>query len=104
MADELNVRSRATKENSILVLGLVFEANVDNVRVLKSYALLDMLNHIGAKVDYRDTFVPVIRLTREYTHRAGTRSIAWFRESVALFDVVFLATNNAAVNCQELLD
>jgi len=46
--------------------------------------------------------VPVIRMTREHPHRAGTRSVNWDRKTVGSFDVVVIATNHQSVNCKEL--
>jgi UDP-N-acetyl-D-glucosamine dehydrogenase len=65
---------------------------------------MDKLQARGASVSYYDPYVPVVRPTREHPHWAGTKSIAWSRESVQSFDAVLLATNHASVNYQELAD
>ena len=65
---------------------------------------MDMLKERGAEVAYYDPYVPVIRPTREHPHWAGTKSVAWNRETIAGFDVVVIATAHQAVNYQELAE
>ncbi len=104
LADALNEQSKSVKGSKVLVLGLAYKPNVDDDRESPSYVLMDKLNARGALVSYYDPYVPVVRPTREHPHWAGTKSIAWNRESVQAFDAVLLATNHASVNYQELAD
>ncbi len=104
VADALNDRRKSVKGSRILILGLAYKPNVDDDRESPSYVLMDMLKERGAEVAYHDPYVPVIRLTREHPHWAGTPSVAWNRETVQGFDAVLLATNHQTVNYQELAD
>jgi UDP-N-acetyl-D-glucosamine dehydrogenase len=102
VADALNDRQKAIKSSSILVLGLAYKPNVDDERESPSYVLMEMLQERGAKVAYYDPYVPVIKPTREHAHWAGTRSVAWNKETMTTFDLVLIATNHACVNNQQL--
>ena len=102
VADALNNRQKAIKGSSILVLGLAYKPNVDDERESPSYVLMEMLKERGAKVAYYDPYVPVIKPTREHGHWAGTKSVAWNKETITAFDLVLIATNHACVNYQEL--
>ena len=104
VADALNERQKAVKGSSILVLGLAYKPNVDDERESPSYALMEMLSERGAKVAYHDPYVPVIRPTREHAHWAGTKSVAWDRETISSYDLVLIATNHACVNYQDLAE
>jgi UDP-N-acetyl-D-glucosamine dehydrogenase len=104
VGDALNERSKAIRGSRILVLGLAYKPNVDDERESPSYVLMDMLHRRGASVAYHDPYVPVIKPTREHPHWAGTKSVAWDRETVASFDLVLLATNHASVNYQQLAE
>jgi UDP-N-acetyl-D-glucosamine dehydrogenase len=104
VADALNERQKAIKGSSILVLGLAYKPNVDDERESPSYVLMEMLKVRGAKVSYYDPYVPVIKPTREHAHWAGTKSVAWNKETVTSFDLVLIATNHACVNYQQLAD
>lgn len=103
-AEALNDQCKSIKGSRLLVLGLAYKPNVDDDRESPSYILMEMLKKRGAHVAYHDPYVPVIKLTREHPHWAGTRSVAWDRATVGSFDAVVLATNHASVNYQELGD
>src|SRR2546427_8864673 len=102
LADALNERQKAVKGSSILIVGLAYKPNVDDERESPSYVLMEMLKSRGAKVAYYDPYVPVIKPTREHAHWAGTKSVAWDRQTIASFDLVLIATNHASVDYQEL--
>lgn len=102
VADALNDRAKAIKGSRVLILGLAYKPNVDDDRESPSYVLMNLLHERGAEVAYHDPYVPVIKVTREHPHWAGTRSVAWEREVIGRFDLVLIATNHAAVNYQEL--
>jgi UDP-N-acetyl-D-glucosamine dehydrogenase len=102
VADALNDRQKAINGSSILVLGLAYKPNVDDERESPSYVLMEMLKARGAKVAYHDPYVPVIKPTREHAHWAGTKSVAWKRETITTFDLVLIATNHACIDYQEL--
>jgi len=75
---------------------------VDDDRESPTYELMDLFKRRGAEVAYYDSFVPVIRMTREHPHWAGARSINWDRKTIGSFDVVVIATNHQSVNYKEL--
>jgi UDP-N-acetyl-D-glucosamine dehydrogenase len=104
VADALNDRRKAIKGSSILLLGLAYKPNVDDERESPSYVLMEMLKERGASVAYYDPYVPVIKPTREHAHWAGTKSVAWNKQTITAFDMVLIATNHACVNYQELAD
>ena len=102
VAEALNDRQMPVKGSRILVLGLAYKPNVDDDRESPSYVLMDLLAERGAKVSYYDPYVPVIKVTREHPHWAGTKSIVWKREIVSSFDLVLIATNHASVDYSQL--
>jgi len=104
VAEALNAGSKAVNGSRILVIGLAYKPNVDDDRESPSYVLMDMLKQQGAQVAYYDPYVPVIKLTREHPHWAGTRSVAWNRAIIEGFDLVLVATNHATVNYEELAE
>jgi UDP-N-acetyl-D-glucosamine dehydrogenase len=100
----LNSQRKSVNGSKILVLGLAYKPNVDDDRESPSYVLMEMFKGLGANASYFDPYVPIIRLTREHPHWAGTKSVAWNREVIGSFDVVVIATNHQAINYQELAD
>ncbi len=102
--EALNSHRKPLNGSKILVLGLAYKPNVDDDRESPSYELLDLLAARGTRVSYHDPYVPVIRPTREHSHWAGTKSVAWNRNAISRFDLVLIATNHACINYQELAD
>ncbi|HXJ55582.1 MAG TPA: nucleotide sugar dehydrogenase [Verrucomicrobiae bacterium] len=102
--EALNAQFKSVRGSRVLILGLAYKPNVDDDRESPSYTLLDLFKGLGAKLGYYDPHVPVIRMTREHGHWAGTRSISWDAQSVGAFDVVVIATAHKDVNYQQLVD
>jgi UDP-N-acetyl-D-glucosamine dehydrogenase len=74
VAEALNEHGKALRGSRILLLGLAYKANVDDMRESPSLVLIERLEGKGAKVDYNDPYIPEIPLTREHTALAGRRS------------------------------
>jgi UDP-N-acetyl-D-glucosamine dehydrogenase len=104
VADALNTRNKAVKGSRVLILGLAYKPNVDDERESPSYILMDLLSEHGAELEYYDSYLPVIKPTREHSHWAGKKSVEWDRATIESFDLVLIATNHSCVNYQELAD
>ena len=84
----LNEHGKTVKGAKILICGLAYKANVDDERESPSYRLMDKLEELGAQVSYNDSYIPVIRPTREYARFAGRKS----EEVSGDFDLLLVAT------------
>jgi UDP-N-acetyl-D-glucosamine dehydrogenase len=104
VAEALNSVRKPLNGSRILVLGLAYKPNVDDERESPSYRIMELLKQRGAEVAYHDPHVPIIHLTREHPHWAGTKSVPWTKEQISPFDAVIIATAHAGVNYQELAD
>jgi UDP-N-acetyl-D-glucosamine dehydrogenase len=104
VADALNTRNKAVKGSRVLILGLAYKPNVDDERESPSYILMDLLSKRGAKLEYYDPYVPVIKLTREHSHWAGKKSVEWDRTIIESFVVVLIATDHSCVTYQDLAE
>jgi len=102
VAEALNNDKKPVNGSRILLVGLSYKANVDDDRESPTYVLMDLLKERGAEISYYDPFVPVIRVTREHGHWAGTKSITWDKNLIAGYDAVLISTAHDAVNYKEL--
>jgi UDP-N-acetyl-D-glucosamine dehydrogenase len=102
VAEALNDQKKAINGSKILLLGLAYKANVDDMRESPTFTLLDALKKRGADVAYHDPFVPVVTPTREHANWTGTKSIAWDKNTISSFDAVVISTAHDAVNYKEL--
>lgn len=90
--DALNERSKSLKGSRILVLGIAYKKNVDDMRESPSVELMELLEDKGAIIAYSDPHVPVFPKMRE--HHFDLASTRLTAESLKTFDVVLLATNH----------
>ena len=104
VAEALNNKSRAVKGSKMLLVGLAYKADVDDMRESPTFILLDLLTQRGAQVAYFDPHVPVIRPTREHAHWTGTKSVDWNKEAISSYDAVVISTAHKQTNYQELAD
>ena len=99
----LNGRSRSARGSKVLVLGLAYKPDVDDVRESPSFELIEKLEHLGAQVDYNDPHVPATHYMRQWGDM-GKRSVPLTRESLASYDAVLVATHHAAYDWQLVAD
>lgn len=92
LADALNDRARSIKGSKILVLGIAYKKDVDDMRESPSVELMEILRDKGAVISYSDPHVPVFPKMRE--HRFDLSSVPLTAESIASHDVLLLATNH----------
>ncbi|MBI1842042.1 MAG: nucleotide sugar dehydrogenase [Verrucomicrobia bacterium] len=104
VGDALNKRRKPINGSKILLVGLAYKPDVDDMRESPTFTLLDLLKNRGAQVAYYDPYVPVIRPTREHANWTGTKSIEWNKQAIAGYDAVVIATNHKCVNYQELAE
>jgi len=92
IAEALNERERSIKGSRILVLGIAYKKNVDDMRESPSVELMEMLQHKGAVIAYCDPWVPTFPKMRRY--KFDLASVTLTPESLAAYDIVLIATNH----------
>jgi UDP-N-acetyl-D-glucosamine dehydrogenase len=92
LADALNERSRSIKGSRVLVLGIAYKKNVDDMRESPAVELMEMLRDKGASIAYSDPHVPVFPRMRE--HSFDLASVPLTPDAVASYDAVLLATDH----------
>ena len=104
VAEALNTKKKALNGSKILLLGLAYKANVDDMRESPTFILLDLLKERGAEVAYYDPHIPVINPTREHAHWTGTKSVGWNKQEISKYDAVVISSAHDAVNYKELAE
>ena len=102
VADALNLRSIAVRGSRILLVGLAYKPNVDDMRESPTFVLMDKLVDRGANVSYYDPWIPEITPTREHDHWTGTCSVEWNKDVISSFDCVVISTAHSTVDYREL--
>jgi UDP-N-acetyl-D-glucosamine dehydrogenase len=94
LADALNEREKSVKGSRILVLGISYKKNIDDMRESPSVELMELLQAKGAIVAYSDPWVPVFPKMRQ--HRFELESEELSPQAIASYDAVLVATNHDA--------
>jgi UDP-N-acetyl-D-glucosamine dehydrogenase len=94
VADALNAKKKAINGSRILVLGLAYKKDVDDIRESPSIELIELLTKHGAKVDYNDPYVP--RTPKQREHNLGMTSKKLTEKMLAAYDCVLIATDHTA--------
>jgi UDP-N-acetyl-D-glucosamine dehydrogenase len=90
----LNEKQKPIKAAKILVLGIAYKRDVDDMRESPSIILIEKLQELGAMVDYSDSHVPVIPKLRGHTH-LNLQSVPLNAATLASYDCVLLATDHS---------
>lgn len=99
VVDELSRRfSRSINGANILLIGLAYKKNVDDVRESPGFRLIELMEERGASVDYFDPYVPVVPNTREHVELAGRASIELNEKALLQYDAVVISTDHDQVD------
>lgn len=106
VATTLSERKRKSLHGAkILLLGLAYKKNVDDMRESPALTICELLESRGTTVEYYDPWIPVVPETREHIRLAGRRSIAWVPQLFGkLYDAAVIVTDHECVDYQELVE
>lgn len=100
VGEALNANGKAIKGSRVLVLGIAYKPNVDDVRETPAAEIIRLLHERGAKVSYHDPHVARFPEMRKY--RFDLESIPLTARAVAAFDAALIVTDHAAVDYELL--
>lgn len=92
LMDGLNEHGKALKGSRVLVLGIAYKKNVDDMRESPSVEIMELIEAKGAQVAYSDPHVPVFPKMREHHFELSSELLS--AENLASFDAVVLATDH----------
>ncbi|MGH7476956.1 MAG: nucleotide sugar dehydrogenase [Longimicrobiales bacterium] len=98
--DALNWHRKAVMGSRVLVLGVSYKKDIDDVRESPALDLMRMLEDRGAEVVYHDPYVPVLR-EDGHSEREG---VALTAEEVRRADCVVISTDHSGVDYAWLVD
>ncbi len=88
----LNDREKSLKGSRVLILGIAYKKNVDDMRESPSVFVMEKLRDLGAKVAYSDPHVPSFPKMRE--HNFELDSVELTADNIASYDCVILTTEH----------
>ena len=98
----LNENKKCIKGSKILILGLSYKKDIDDLRESPSLKLIELLQDEGATVDYNDEYVTMIPKLRKYEFKK--KSVPLNKKNIAKYDLVLLSTDHSYYDHKMIYD
>jgi UDP-N-acetyl-D-glucosamine dehydrogenase len=103
VASALNEREKSIKGSKILLLGIAYKKDVDDLRESPSLKLLELLTGRGADVDYNDPYFPALHKMRHYDF-SHKRSVDLTPRQLGNYDCVLIATDHSSYDYLSIVE
>jgi UDP-N-acetyl-D-glucosamine dehydrogenase len=91
--EALNEHRKSLKGSRVLVLGLAYKKDIDDLRESPSIELIELLRERGAKVDYNDPYIPKTHKQRRHDLRMASKKLS--AKMLAGYDIVLISTDHS---------
>ena len=91
--EALNEKRKSLKGSKVLVLGLAYKMDIDDLRESPSIELIELLREKGAIVDYNDPYIPKTHKQREHDLKMASKKLT--ASMLGSYDVVLIATDHS---------
>ena len=102
LAGALNEQQKSVKGAKILVLGVAYKKDVDDLRESPALKLLELLTGRGATLDYNDPYFPALFKMRHYDF-SEKRSVELTPVTLASYDCVLIATDHSSYDYEAIV-
>ncbi|MCB1742925.1 MAG: nucleotide sugar dehydrogenase, partial [Gammaproteobacteria bacterium] len=89
----LNKHGKAIGTSKVLVLGVAYKPDIDDLRESPSFELIEKFKDLGAEVDYNDPHIPETPKVRRHDLKLRSKDLS--PEMLASYDAVVIATNHS---------
>lgn len=95
----LNQRKKALNGSKILMLGMAYKKDIDDLRESPSLTIIELLRHEGAEVLYNDPYFPTVGRGRHYNLNMTCTPL----EKLEQYDCVLIVTDHSDYNYEEIV-
>jgi UDP-N-acetyl-D-glucosamine dehydrogenase len=99
IAEALNARSKALKGARIMVLGVSYKKDIDDLRESPAITIIETLQKSGAIVGYNDPYFPRIGKGRKYDLKLQCVPL----EDISQYDCVVILTDHSSYDYQKIV-
>ena len=99
--DAMNDRGKTLKGAKVLVLGVAYKPDIDDVRESPALDVIGLLQNKGAEVEYHDPYIPHIHHEHDGWHMDSVKDMI---KSVKQADAVVIVTNHKTYDYQAIID
>jgi UDP-N-acetyl-D-glucosamine dehydrogenase len=95
VGEALNTQRKAVNGSSILVLGIAYKKDIDDIRESPALDVMHVLQERGARVSYTDPHAPTLR-ARDWPGKTDKISVDLTRDELSNYDIVVVLTDHKA--------
>jgi UDP-N-acetyl-D-glucosamine dehydrogenase len=99
----LNTRRKAVNGSKVLVLGIAYKRDIDDIRESPALDVMHVLQERGAVVAYADPHAPLLR-ARDWPGQGELRSVSLTHDEIASHDCVVILTDHRAFDYEQIVD
>ena len=99
----LNDRAKSIRGSKILILGVAYKKNVDDVRESPALEIMELLQHKGAVLSYSDPYIPRLQKMRAYDF-SHMVSLELTEDVLKAHDVTLITTDHTDFDYQRIVD
>jgi UDP-N-acetyl-D-glucosamine dehydrogenase len=103
VTEALNTRRKAVNGASVLIAGVSYKRDIDDIRESPALDVMGVLRGRGAEVAYSDPHVPHLS-ARAWAGDRDLASVPLTPASLAAFDCVVILTDHTAFDCEAIAD
>jgi UDP-N-acetyl-D-glucosamine dehydrogenase len=100
LGDALNRSRKAIQGSKILVLGMAYKRDVDDLRESPSLTIIELLREKGATVAYNDPYFPTVGHGRHYALNMTNTPL----EKLGQYDAVLIVTDHSTYDYKKIVD
>jgi UDP-N-acetyl-D-glucosamine dehydrogenase len=101
VAEVLNRDRKSVNGAHILILGIAYKKDIDDLRESPSLKIMQLLEARGATVDYNDPYFPALHKMRKYDFKQ--KSVALSPEALSRYDCVVIATDHSSYDYEAVV-
>jgi len=103
VSNALNKHRKSLNGSKLLVLGVAYKKDVDDLRESPTLKIMQLLQQQGATIDYNDPYFPQLHKMRHYNYE-GMKSVPLNPQTIASYDAVVIATDHSSYDYNAIVD
>jgi UDP-N-acetyl-D-glucosamine dehydrogenase len=103
IAEALNQHKKSLKGAKLLVLGVAYKKDVDDLRESPTLKIMEILQKRGAEFEYNDPYFPQLHKMRHYDY-SHMKSVPLSPEMLGKYDAVVIATDHSSYDYAAIVD
>ena len=103
ISSSLNGQKKSLNGSRLLILGVAYKKDVDDLRESPALKIMQLLQQRGAQIDYNDPYFPQMHKMRHFNFES-MKSVAISKESLAQYDAAIIATDHSSYDYHAIVD